>query len=169
MNHKFCNIFVFAVHVSCDQSSSNLRRYLLWLVMSCTITCTLPHCILFHSVIWKPHRWICNVLSQIQELMLYEFKLGPKTMQTTQNICCAKSDGAFDHSNQIVQIEILLRVNLMSSIWRVSGNLSISQSHVLGHLYNLYKSILEQMKLSLTIPKYYKTFDLPFCIFSVIC
>ena len=41
------------------------------------------------------------------ELMLYEFKLDPNVAEATENICCAKDEGKFDHSNQMVE-EILL-------------------------------------------------------------
>ena len=34
----------------------------------------------------------------IQELMIYEFELGHNATEATKNICCAKGDGAVDHS-----------------------------------------------------------------------
>ena len=36
--------------------------------------------------------------SLIWELMIYEFKLDYNTTETTKNICCARGEGAVDHS-----------------------------------------------------------------------
>ena len=35
--------------------------------------------------------------------MLYEFELGHIAMEATKNVCCAKSEGAIDYSNEMVQ------------------------------------------------------------------
>ena len=32
----------------------------------------------------------------IHRLMLYDFKLGQKALETTKNICCAKDEGMID-------------------------------------------------------------------------
>ena len=37
----------------------------------------------------------CNL---IQELMLYEIEMGHNDAEVTKNICCAKGEGAVDHS-----------------------------------------------------------------------
>ena len=89
--------------------------------------------------------------SLIQELILYEFEQGHNTVKTTNNICCAKGEGAVDHiwlqkfwsgyrnlDNQArtgrfktMGSEAMLQVikaNPVSSTWAVSGELSISQS-----------------------------------------
>ena len=36
--------------------------------------------------------------SLIQELMVYEFKLGHDAMETTKKICCVKGEGTVDYS-----------------------------------------------------------------------
>ena len=96
--------------------------------------------------------------------MLYESKLGHNIVEATKNICCAKGEGAVDHStitrwfkkfcssskNQDHQAkpgrpnsmdsEAMLQVieaNLVSSIWRVSGKLDISQSSGVHYLHDL--------------------------------
>ena len=37
----------------------------------------------------------------IQEIMVYEFKLGQNAEEVNQNICCAKGEGLVDHSTVI--------------------------------------------------------------------
>ena len=94
--------------------------------------------------------------SLIWKLMLYKFK-----QKQPKNICCAKSEGTVDHStvtrwfkincsgcnfgnlsrsgkSKNVDSEVMLQaieVNLVSSPWRVSGELSMSQSYVVCHFY----------------------------------
>ena len=36
--------------------------------------------------------------SLIWDLMIYKFELGHKAMEATKNVCCAKDEGAVDHS-----------------------------------------------------------------------
>ena len=49
--------------------------------------------------------------------------------------------------------------NLMSSTWRVSGELSILQSNMVCHYHNLNKSTWNYQIVHHILPKYYKTFD----------
>ena len=115
----------------------------------------LTHCTLLH--------FMCNLKSSqmnvqyslIQELRLYKFELGHNTTESTKNICCAKDEGAIDHSavtrwfkkfylgfknlnNQTrpgrpksIDSEVVLQaieINLVSRTGRVSGKHSISHS-----------------------------------------
>ena len=51
-------------------------------------------CIASLSLIWATKMNIqCN-----QELLLYEFKLGHNTWETTKKICCVKCEGTIDHN-----------------------------------------------------------------------
>ena len=85
-------------------------------------------------------------------------------METIENICCTKDEGTIDHSTvtkwfkefcsvcmnlddqarsakpKTVDFEAI-ETNLESSTWRVSGDLGISQSNVVGLLLDLNKSI----------------------------
>ena len=51
-------------------------------------------CIVSFCVWFSNHTDECT----IWELMLYEFQLGHITVETTQNICCVKSEGKVDQS-----------------------------------------------------------------------
>ena len=106
--------------------------------------------------------------SLIWELMLYEFELDPNAAEATKNICCAKDGGTVDNSRVTRWLKIVclgcknlnnqaksgrprsmdsetmlqaIETNLASSTWRVSGELSISQSSLVYYLHDLSKSI----------------------------
>ena len=92
------------------------------------------------------------------------FKVDPDAMEAIKNICCAKGEGAVDNisfkkfcpsfknvDNQarsgrpktIDSDSVLpaMETNLASNTWRVSGNLSFTQSSVIHYLHDLDKSI----------------------------
>ena len=48
----------------------------------------------------------------IQKIMLHQFALGYNTMEVIKNICYTKSEGAVDHSNQMVEKKFLGWKNL---------------------------------------------------------
>ena len=86
--------------------------------------------------------------------MLKKFKLGHDAIEAPKNICCVKGEGTFDHNRETrfkkfclgcknlvdqarldrsraVDFEATFQAivaNLVCSIWRVSGELAISQS-----------------------------------------
>ena len=103
----------------------------------------------------------------VKHSLLRVFELGHNVMEATKNICCAKGEAAVDHStvtrwvkkfrlytnyhdNQARSTrpksedsEAVLQakeVNPVSNILGVSGELSIAQSSVDRHLYDLGKS-----------------------------
>ena len=65
----------------------------------------LPGCALLHSVCDFKTTLVNMKHSLIQEF--YKFKLGYNAVKAAKNIYCVKSEGGFDHNNQMVQ-EILL-------------------------------------------------------------
>ena len=99
-----------------------------------------------------------------QELMFYKFKLGHNIVEVTKDICYAKGEAAVNHrwfkkfypncKNLNYQARLgkpkmvdskpvfqAMEANLVSSTWRVSGELSISQSGVVCHFHDYGKSI----------------------------
>ena len=103
----------------------------------------------------------CNL---IWELKLY-INWAIMLQKQPKNICCVKGEGAGDHSrvtrwfkkfclgcrNLINQVRSG-RPKTMCSNWRVSGELSISQSSIICHLHNLPNCVSR-------LPKYSKIFD----------
>ena len=99
--------------------------------------------------------------SLIQEFMLYKFKLGHNSIETTKNITCVKGEGAVDHSivtrwfkkfhlscknlddqarsdrPKTQEPEAMLQAleaNLMNSTQKASDNLGISQFTEVCHI-----------------------------------
>ena len=118
--------------------------------------------------------------SLIQELTLYEFKLGCNVAEETKNICYTNGEGAVYYwtvsrwlkkicleyknlNDPTVDFEAMLQAieaNPVSSILRVSGELSILQSSVVHHLHNSGKSICHSQIVPHVQPKYCKTSDI---------
>ena len=96
--------------------------------------------------------------------MFYKFEVGHNTAEAMKNNFCMKGERAFDHSNQMkfclncknlddqvrssrpktMNSEAVLptmKRNLVRNIWKVSGELGISQSQEVCHLNDLGKSI----------------------------
>ena len=80
--------------------------------------------------------------------MVQEILLGLQNLNNQVRSSMAK---IVDSEDQLQSIE----VNMESSTWRVSGELTISPSR---HLHNLGKSIWAA-ELCLILPKYFKTFE----------
>ena len=93
MSQNFGNILVSA---NCDMYITWPKQFKLWKVPAMAVSimlvsvltcCALPH---YMSDLKAAHmNWQCSL---IWEFMLYEFKLGYNTMETTKNICCAKGE-----------------------------------------------------------------------------
>ena len=63
-------------------------------VGSIVVVGALTCCALLHSICDLKATQMNVPHSLIQKLMLYKFKLGQNTAETTKNICCAKCEGA---------------------------------------------------------------------------
>ena len=121
---------------------------------------------MLHCDLKAAHRNIQHSL--IWELMLYEFKVNHNAAEATKNNCCMKDKSAVDHNTvrkwfkkfcidcknlnnqarlsrpKTIDSKAMLQAieaNLPSRTQRVAGELSISQSSVVIHLYKLSKSI----------------------------
>ena len=138
------------------------------MVGSILVVGVLIHCALLHSV-WVLKVAQINVqCSLIQELMFYEFRLDHSITEATKNICGAKGEGAVDYSTitrlfkkfqsccknidnqemsgspQTVDCKAVLQTiesNLVSSMQRISGELSSLQYSIVCYFHNLGKSI----------------------------
>ena len=55
-------------------------------------------CALFHYVYHLKTAQMNMQCCLIWKFLLYEFKLGHNSVETTKNICCAKCEGTIDHN-----------------------------------------------------------------------
>ena len=179
----FAILWLFAVQKLHDQSSSHHKKVPA-VVGSVVVFGVLICCALLHSV-WDLKAAQMNMWhSLIQELMLHKFELRHNATDATQNFSCVKRKGIVDDStvtwwfkkfcldcknlsNQAspksMDSEAMhqsIGSHLVSSIRRVSGELSLSFINVVHCLYNLCKSIIAA-KVCFTLPKCSKTFDSP--------
>ena len=133
-------------------------------VIKSMVVCVLTFCALLHSMCDLKAPQMNVQHSLIQELLLYEFKLGHNTAEATKNIYCMNGEGIVDHSTvtrwlkkfylcskniddqarsgrlKTVHSEAMfqaIEANSMSNIRRISCDFSISQSTVVCHLHNL--------------------------------
>ena len=151
------------------------------MVGSIVVVGVLTCCALLNSVCNLKGAQINIQCNLIQELMLYKFKLVHNATEATKNICCAKGKGAVDHSSvtrgfkkfrlgcknlddqaRLDRPKAVLQAieaNLVSSTWRVSGELDISQFSIVHYLYDL--KTFRAAEVYLTLPKYCKTYNSP--------
>ena len=128
--------------------------------------------------------------------MLYKFKPCHNATEAIKNICCTKGEGTVDHSTVIGWFKKFclgcknvnnqarssrpksmnfkamtqaIEANLVRSPQRVSGELSIAQSNMVGHLHGLGKSIGSWLVLHIIkiLQNFWLTLVIELLVFSI--
>ena len=100
MNQKFCNILVHAglrrlyTRPQAVQAVTGTRCNCLNSTKNNAVVGAMTRCSLFHAVCDLKFVQMNVKHSLNRELLIYEFKLGYKPMETNKNICCAKDERA---------------------------------------------------------------------------
>ena len=98
MSHKFCNIFgnvlVCGVYIMWP------KQFKVWKVPTVVGSIVVVGVLTSYALLYLMCDLKAAQMNMQWELMVYEFKLGHDSVETTKNICCAKDEGAVDHCYQ---------------------------------------------------------------------